>query len=61
MEVLYKLLIKLYLKELHRLNIGYEYDEKNIIAMYDLINAIDFIKNGSPTNGEILKIIAYYE
>ena len=61
METLYILLLKLYLKELKRLNIGYSPDEEALTLMYDIMNAIDYIKNGGATNTEILKIIAYYE
>ena len=27
----------------------------------ELINAIDYIEHGNPTNNEIIKIIQYYE
>ena len=61
MDRLYRILIKLYLKELMQLNIGYQVDAQALADMYDLANAIDFIQNGGPTNSEILKIIAYYD
>nr|DAQ87835.1 MAG TPA: hypothetical protein [Caudoviricetes sp.]DAV54139.1 MAG TPA: hypothetical protein [Caudoviricetes sp.] len=29
--------------------------------MNELVNAIDYIENGNPSNDEIIKIIQYYE
>lgn len=61
MKKLYAILYKTYIKELHRLNIGYTINENLIQYMFDLINTIDYIENGNPLVTEIYKIIAYYE
>lgn len=61
MDELYAILYKTYIRELHRLNIGYTLNKQNIQYMFDLINTIDYIENGDPTVTEIYKIIAYYE
>ena len=29
--------------------------------MNEIVNAIDYIEHGNPTNSEIIKIIQYYE
>lgn len=61
MKELYAILYKTYIKELHKLNIGYTIDKSMIRYMFDLINIVDYIDNGNPTLTEINKIIAYYE
>lgn len=61
MNELYAILYKTYIRELHKLNIGYTIDKMMIQYMFDLINTIDYIENGSPLLTEINKIIAYYE
>lgn len=61
MNELYAILCKTYIRELHKLNIGYTIDKTMIRYMFDLINTIDYIENGSPLLTEINKIIAYYE
>lgn len=61
MNELYAILYKTYIRELHKLNIGYTIDKTIIQYMFDLINTIDYIENGSPLLTEINKIIAYYE
>lgn len=61
MNELYAILYKTYIKELHKLNIGYTIDKMMIRYMFDLINTIDYVENGNPLLTEINKIIAYYE
>lgn len=61
MEVLYNKLYKLFVKELINLNIGHEINKKSLYVMNELIQAIDYIENGNPTNNKIIKIIQYYE
>lgn len=61
MKELYTLLYKTYIRELHKLNIGYSLDEFVIRYMFDLINTIDYIENGNPSVNEIYKITSHYE
>ena len=61
MEILYNTLYRLFSNELLNLNIGYEFNTKTLFTMNELINAIDYIEHGNPTNNEIIKIIQYYE
>lgn len=61
MNELYAILYKTYIRELHKLNIGYTIDKMMIRYMFDLINTIDYVENGNPLLTEINKIIAYYE
>ena len=61
MKELYLKLYKIYISELHKLNIGYTFEKDKTIQMFDILNAIDYIENGDPTVTEIYKIIAYYE
>lgn len=61
MEILYNTLYKLFSNELLNLNIGYEFNARTLSAMNELVNAIDYIENGNPSSGEIIKIMQYYE
>lgn len=61
MEVLYNKLYKLFATELVNLNIGYEFNKNKLSQMNELINCIDYIEKGNPTNDKIIKIIQYYE
>lgn len=61
MEILYNLLYNIFVKELINVNIGYTYNPKSLFMMNELINAIDYIEHGHPTNDEIIKMIQYYE
>ena len=61
MNELYATLYKIYIRELHKLNIGYTIDKTIIQYMFDLINTIDYVENGNPLLTEINKIIEYYE
>lgn len=60
-DKLFDLLLKLYLKELVTLSIGYPTDSQRLDIMWELMLAIDFIQNGDPTSSEFFKIVAYYE
>lgn len=60
-EILYNELYKIFVQELININIGHLPDKKALFTMNELINAIDYIKHGNPTNNEIIKIIQYYE
>jgi hypothetical protein len=60
-EILYNTLYRLFSNELLNLNIGYEFNTKTLFTMNELVNAIDYIENGNPSNDEIIKIIQYYE
>ena len=61
MEILYNTLYRLFSNELINLNIGYVFNTKTLFTMNELVNAIDYIENGNPSNDEIIKIIQYYE
>ena len=61
MNELYAILYRTYMRELHKLNIGYTIDKSMTQYMFDLINVIDYIENGNPLLTEINKIIAQYE
>ena len=61
MEILYNELYKIFVQELININIGHLPDKKALFTMNELINAIDYIEHGNPTNNEISKIIQYYE
>ena len=60
-EILYNELYKIFVQELININIGHLPDKKALLTMNELINAIDYIERGNPTNNEIIKIIQYYE
>lgn len=60
-EVLFINLKKLLIGELVNLTIGYNFNRKNLLKMNDLLNAIDYIENGNPTDSEIVQIIQHYE
>lgn len=61
MEILYNTLYRLFSNELLNLNIGYEFNARTLLAMNELVNAIDYIENGNPSSDEIIKIMQYYE
>lgn len=61
MEILYNELYKIFVQELININIGHLPDKKALFTMNELINAIDYIEHGNPTNNEIIKTIQYYE
>ncbi len=59
MEILYNELYKIFVQEL--INIGHLPNKKSLFTMNEIVNAIDYIEHGNPTNSEIIKIIQYYE
>jgi len=59
-DKLYRILLRLYYKELKNLNLGYPNDEKAIEQMMDLIHVIEFTESGNPSANEIFKILEYY-
>ena len=61
MEIIYKQLYIAFRDELLRLNIGYEFDKKALYYMNDLINALDYLKFGNPTNRDAITIIKKYD
>ena len=61
MEIIYKQLYIAFRDELLRLNIGYEFDKKVLCYMNDLINALDYLKFGNPTNRDAITIIKKYD
>ena len=61
MEIIYKQLYIAFRDELLRLNIGYEFDKKALCYMNDLINALDYLKFGNPTNRDAITIIKKYD
>ena len=61
MEILYNELYKIFVQELININIGHLPDKKALFTMNELINAIDYIEHGNPTNNEIIKRIQYYD
>ena len=54
MEILYNELYKIFVQELININIGHLPNKKALFTMNELINAIDFIEHGNPTNNEII-------
>lgn len=60
MEQLYQKLYKTYVHTLHKLNLGYELDENDVLHMFDLVSVIDYIKMGCFDKSEYSKIIALY-
>ena len=61
MDKLYTNLYSLFLAELNDLKIGKTYNDSRMQYMMDIINAIDYIKNGKLSRKEIIKILKYYE
>ena len=61
MDILYYVLYIIFVQELININIGNLPVNKSLFTMNELINAIDYIEHGNPTNNEIIKIIQYYE
>ena len=61
MRELYELLYKIYIKELNHVVIGYPIDQTRLRLMFDIMNAIEYIRHGKPLTSEISKIIQYYE
>lgn len=59
--ILYNKIYKLFIMELINVNIGYRHNKNSLFKMNEIINAIDYIRNGNPKNSEIIKIIQYYE
>lgn len=59
-DILYRQLYDVFRKELIKLNIGYEFDKSTLYYMNDLVNAIDFLKYGNPTNNDAITIIKRY-
>lgn len=60
-EILYNILYTIYSQEVLNLNIGYTFNRKSLDLIMDLINAIDYITYGNPSDNEVIKIIQYYE
>lgn len=60
-EILYNELYKIFVQELININIGHLPNKKSLFTMNEIVNAIDYIEHGNPTNNEIIKIIQYYE
>ena len=61
MEIIYKQLYIAFRDELLRLNMGYEFDKKVLCYINDLINALDYLKFGNPTNRDAITIIKKYD
>lgn len=61
MDKLYNNLYNLFLNELSNLKIGNMYNNSQMQRMMDIVNAIDYIKNGKLSRKEIIKILKYYE
>lgn len=61
MEIIYKQLYLAFRDELLRLNIGYSFDKKALCYMNDLINALDYLEFGNPTNRDAITIIKKYD
>lgn len=60
-EILYNELYKIFIQELININIGHLPNKKSLFTMNEIVNAIDYIEHGNPTNSKIIKIIQYYE
>lgn len=60
-EILYKQLYIAFRDELLRLNIGYAFDNDKLCYMNDIINAIEYLKFGNPTNRDAITIIKRYD
>lgn len=54
-------LYKLFVKQLTELNIGYDFEKNIMQGMMDLVNAIDYIRNGHANKYEIHQILGIYE
>lgn len=55
------LLYTMFSSELLKLNIGYDFDEKNIGEMMNLINFIDYVESGNASTIEIISMLQKYE
>lgn len=60
MNNIFDTLYDLYSKELHNLNMGYMFDYKNLNYMWELLQVLDFLTNGDPTNEELSFLLEYY-
>lgn len=60
MERIYNTLYELLLEQLNEMSVGYDYNLTRLQRMTDIVNAIDFLENGSPTKLEIQQIINLY-
>ncbi len=60
MTNLLNLLYELYMEELNDLFIGYQHNVKRINHMWELIQIIDFIQHGNPTEDELRYLLEYY-
>lgn len=60
MNNIFNILYELYLDELYNLNIGRMFNYKKLNYMWELIQIIDFLENGDPTDREIKYLLDYY-
>lgn len=60
MNNIFNTLYDLYLDELYNLNIGHMFNYKKLNYMWELIQIIDFLENGDPTDKEINYLLDYY-
>lgn len=61
MKKIIDILYSSYKEELNSLNLGYNFDSKNIDKMLDLIQTIYFLELGEPTDEDLLKLLKHYE
>lgn len=61
MKNIIDLLYNSYKEELNNLNLGYNFNAKNIDKMFELIQTIYFLELGEPTDEELLKLLKHYE
>lgn len=60
-ETLYKHLYLAFKDELIRLNIGYGFNKESLCYMNDLINAIDYLSFGNPSNRDAITLLKKYD
>lgn len=60
MNSIFNVLYDLYKDELYDLNIGRMFNFKRLSYMWELIQILDFLKHGDPTNDEINQLLDYY-
>ena len=61
MEELFEKLYNLYLILLDELSIGYPLSKENLSEVWEMIQLIDFVMNGNPSESELLWIADRYE
>lgn len=53
--------LKLYREELNDLSIGKEFSQKRLSEIWDILQEINFLNRGNPTDRERINILGKYE